>query len=141
MYYGIMVGIIASKKVRSDFNPYIFMIPCTGYTISSLIYGVVRNKCQCGSLVRSRVTQWAVFLTSRRSSDRILWTVPWEKLVSSSISTSVILRSDKIRASTETKASYTGCWLSVDAAIEQCKLGVHGTCVLNNPWHHLQKMS
>ena len=39
--------------------------------------------------------------------------------------------------------SYTGCWLCVDAelAIGQCRLGVHGTCGLKNPWHHLQKMS
>ena len=32
---------------------------------------------------------------------------------------------------------------SVDAelAIGQYRLGVHGTCGLNNPWHHLRKMS
>ena len=39
--------------------------------------------------------------------------------------------------------SYTGCWLCVDAelAIGQCRLWVHGTCGLINPWHHLRKMS
>ena len=35
------------------------------------------------------------------------------------------------------------CWLCVDAelAIGQYRLGVHGTCGLNNPWHHLWKIS
>ena len=35
------------------------------------------------------------------------------------------------------------CWLSVDSelAIGQYRLGVHGTCGLINPWHHLRKMS
>ena len=39
--------------------------------------------------------------------------------------------------------SYTVCWLCVDAelAIGQWSLGVHGTCGLINPWHHLRKMS
>ena len=34
-------------------------------------------------------------------------------------------------------------WLCVDAelAIGQYRLGVHGICGLNNPWHHLRKMS
>ena len=36
--------------------------------------------------------------------------------------------------------SYTGCWLCVDAELA-IGLGVHGTCGLNNPWHHLRKMS
>ena len=33
--------------------------------------------------------------------------------------------------------------LCVDAelAIGQRRLGVHGTCGLNNPWHYLRKMS
>ena len=37
---------------------------------------------------------------------------------------------------------FTGCWLSVDAelAIGQYRLGVHRTCGLNDPWHHLWKM-
>ena len=35
------------------------------------------------------------------------------------------------------KLSYTGCWLCVhpELAIGQCRLEVHGTCSLNNPWH------
>ena len=38
-------------------------------------------------------------------------------------------------------------WLAVlycvdaELAIGQCRLGVHRTCGLINPWHHLQKMS
>ena len=30
---------------------------------------------------------------------------------------------------------------AAELAIGQCRLGVHGTCGLNNPWHHLRKMS
>ena len=28
-----------------------------------------------------------------------------------------------------------------DLAIGQCRLGVHGTCGLNNLWHYLRKIS
>ena len=31
--------------------------------------------------------------------------------------------------------------VDAELAIGQCRLGVHGTCGLINPWHHLQKMS
>ena len=39
--------------------------------------------------------------------------------------------------------SNTGCWLCIDAelAIGHCRMGLHGTYGLNNPWRHLWTMS
>ena len=49
----------------------------------------------------------------------------------------VLLITHKGRLDLISRVLFTGCWFCVDAelAIGQYRLGVHGTCGLNKPWH------